>query len=947
MKKSVFIIALLGLPAAIAAQVIDLSGSWQFGIDRENKFTPTQQLTETIELPGSMVTREKGDPVSIHTQWTGSLYDSSFYFNPKMAQYRTDDNIAFPFFLTPKTHYVGAAWYKKSVNIPKSMKGKTIVLTLERPHIETTVFVNGTEVGHQMSLSVAHKYDITKFVNFGKDNTIAIKVYNGIENVCVGQDSHSVTDQTQGNWNGITGQISISAGPLITKITAKPNIANGSVLITVNEQQYNIKLDQPIRLWSEFDPYLYTVEVDYKGTKVPVTFGMREITTNGRNILLNGQPIYLRGTVENCCFPNTGYAPTDVDSWMNTFRKCKSYGLNHMRFHSFCPPEAAFIAADSLGFYLQPEGPSWTNHGVKFGRGLSIDQYIIDECKAIVDAYGSHPSFVFLAGGNEPAGDWVAWGKNFNKVMKEYDNSRLYCTASVGGGWAWDEGSDFHVKGGGRGLDWNNKAPQSVDDYYAQLLKPRNFKGDENTEPIIAHEHGQWCAYPDFREIPKYQGAYKARNFEIFRDLAEANGLILMADKFLAASSKLQHLAYKYETERNLRTKDYSGFQYLGLNDYSGQGTALVGPLNVFWEEKSWQSLSGNWKFSTADQGTNHADNDWEHDIESNKAAEQWRTFCSEVVPLAKFNKFVFTDSDTLSIPLEIYNASGAALENYACSYEVMSQYGDVVLRGTLPTTKIPAGKNFTMRPISFTLNNFMKPCKYTLNIYLAGDEKTYRNNYDFWVYPSKLDMPDASSILITDTLDEKAFNTLSAGGKVLLLAAGKVTFGNDVKHKFLPVFWNTSWFKMRPPHTTGAYIDNEHPLFRNFPTDNWQNLNWWELVNNAQVMNLAQFPINYMPPFQPIDTWHVSRRLGMIVEANALGGKLLITTMDLQNNLNERIVARQMRYAILTYMLSEEFIPMIDLDAHTLMNLFTKEAPAVNMFTSDSPDELKPKIVR
>lgn len=166
---------------------------------------------------------------------------------------------------------------------------------------------------------------------------------------------------------------------------------------------------------------------------------------------------------------------------------------------------------------------------------------------------------------------------------KQTDPRRVYCSFNVGGGWAWDNGSEYHVKGGGRGLDWNHAAPQSMDNYDKDLHFPRNYKDSvPNHSPIIAHEQGQWCAFPDLRERGQYTGVYKTYNFDIFADLLRDNGMATMAGKFLHASGKLQSLCYRLEMERNLRTKDYAGFMLLGLNDYSGQGTALVGPLNVF-----------------------------------------------------------------------------------------------------------------------------------------------------------------------------------------------------------------------------------------------------------------------------------------------------------------------------------------------------------------------------
>ena len=185
----------------------------------------------------------------------------------------------------------------------------------------------------------------------------------------------------------------------------------------------------------------------------------------------------------------------------------------------------------------------------------------------------------------------------------------------------------------------------------------------------------------------------------------------------------------------------------------------------------------------------------------------------------------------------------------------------------------------------------------------------------------------------------------MSQGRDVLLLAGGQIKYGNDVVHRFLPVFWNTSWFKMKPPHTTGALMQADHPLFRDFPTDDWQDLQWWELTNRAQCINLAEFPADFQPIVQPIDTWHLSRKLGMLLEARVGKGRLILTTFDLTTALDRRIVARQLRSSILQYMQSPDFQPTLTLEPETLRHLFEREAPAVDMFTNDSPDELKPKF--
>ena len=964
-SKPILLAAALVSSSVIQAQTaISLSGKWQFSQGEQLGELP--QYQDEVTLPGSMLTNGKGNTVCTHTQWTGSLYDSSFYFNPYMEQYRQEKILAdgthhvqgtmkFPFFLTPEKHFIGPAWYRKTVSVPKEWKKQRVILFLERPHIQTQVYINGQLAGRDSSLSVPHEFDITPFIRFGQDNEVAIRVYNGIENVCVGQDSHSVTDQTQGNWNGIIGRMELQARQqqYISNLQVYPDVEARQIRVAMEisgqaqarhdvsfsisgvgnfsfkhlEQNADgrveavIPMGSEIKLWDEFHPNLYRLTAVMGKDSVSTTFGMREISIKDKQFFMNGKKIWIRGTVENCCFPETGYPPTDEASWLRIFNKCKEYGLNMMRFHSFCPPEAAFAAADKVGFYLQPEGPSWPNHGVKLGNGMSIDRYLMEETQRMVKKYGNHPSFCMLAAGNEPAGNWVKWvGQFVDKWKQTGDNRRVYCGASVGGGWAWDPKSQYHVKGGARGLDWDSKAPQSEDNFdekmQKQVQKGRTPITFDVHEPILTHEMGQWCAFPDLTETSQYTGAYKARNLEIFADLLRSNGMDGMGGKFLRASGNLQTLAYKFDLERNLRTRDYAGFQLLSLNDYSGQGTALVGVLNVHWREKGYCD------------------------------AARWREFCSPVVPLAKFPKFVFSGQEKVQVPVELYNAYSEELQGAEVSYSVKDETGKVWASGLMTKQNFPLGKNLPLGSVLVDCSQLPQLGRLQLSVEVKSQNAPLaRNHWDFWVYPQQVEMPDAKGVYVADSLDAKARKVLQKGGKVLLLAAGKIKMGQDVKQTYLPVFWNTSWFKMRPPHTTGASIQKEHPLFKWFPTDDWANLNWWELLNKAQVMNLREFPAGYQPAIQPIDTWHVSRKLGMMVEARVGRGKLLVTTMDVSSRLDERLVARQMRKALLCYMQSADFNPSLQVEEEVIADLFTKSAPAVNMFTKDSPDELKPKL--
>lgn len=931
-----------------------LSGKWAFQIDREDKGVREEWFNKTlndrINLPGSMPEKLKGDDVTVRTKWTGSLYDSSYYFNPYMEKYRIDGQVKLPFFLTPDKHYVGVAWYQKKVTVPDNWKGERIVLFLERPHIETTVWINHREVGMRNSLCVPHVYDLTSYATPGKSCLVTIRVDNRIKEINVGPDSHSITDQTQGNWNGIVGKIELQSTPEVffEDIQVYPDLAGKKALVRMNvrasssakgeialsARSFNTNVnheitpvyqtvtvrkgDNPLEMelpmgqnfltWDEFSPALYRLTATLKNGKQietkQVQFGMREFTINGKWFYVNGRKTMLRGTVENCDFPLTGYAPMDVASWERVFRICRSYGLNHMRFHSFCPPEAAFIAADLVGFYLQPEGPSWPNHGPKLGNGQPIDKYLMDETIALTKAYGNYASYCMLACGNEPSGRWVNWVSKFVDYWKATDPRRVYTGASVGGSWQWQPHNQYHVKAGARGLTWAERQPESMSDYRAKI--------DTVKQPYVSHETGQWCVFPDFNEIRKYTGVNKARNFEIFRDILEDNDMSGQAHDFMMASGKLQAICYKHEIEKTLRTPDYAGFQLLALNDYSGQGTALVGVLNVFFEEKGYID------------------------------AEKFRRFCSPTVPLARIPKFAYTGDETFHADIEVAHFGSMPLRRARTVYTVKDKYGKVYAHGVVGSGNIPIGNLISLGSVDLKLDAVDTPRKLNLEIRIENTDAV--NDWDFWVYPARVE-PAEGDVYITDTLDERAISVLKQGGKVLITAAGKVSYGKEVVQHFTPVFWNTSWFKMRPPHTTGIFLNEYHPLFKEFPTEYHSNLQWWELLNKAQVMQFTNFPGNFQPIVQSIDTWFISRKLGVLFEANVLNGKLMMTSMDITSQPEKRVVARQMYKAILDYMNSDSFRPSATVSLEQVRELFTKVAGNVKSYTKDSPDELKPKI--
>ena len=937
-------------------QLIDLRGQWGFAIDSSdvglNDKWYEQDFSDSIRLPGSMIESGKGYVPRLDTQWTGSIYDSSWFFNPRLEKYRQPGNLKFPFWLTPNTWYVGAAWYQKKVDIPASWSGKRIVLYLERPHWETTVWVDGVEIGRQNSLSTPHEYFISGSLAAGP-HTVSIRVDNRIKEINVGPDSHSITDHTQGNWNGIVGDIYLKALPevFLGDIKLFPDIQSKSVNVVIqvgnsaqsvasghielSAKSFNTPVEQKVpvlrkdfdiqngtallevayplgsdvQLWDEFHPALYSLTVvltDNLGNRDTrqVQLGMREFKAAGTRFEVNGKPTFLRGTVDCCVFPLTGYPSTDVASWERIFSKCRAFGLNHIRFHSWCPPEAAFTAADKVGMYLQVEGPSWANHGVTLGDGKPIDRYIYEESERIVNAYGNHPSFCLMAYGNEPAGrNQVKYLGEFVSFWKAKDNRRLYTGASIGMHWPLVPESEYIVRSGPRGLPWD-QPPDGAFDYRSRIA--------DSTVPYLAHEMGQYCVFPNFKEIAKYTGAYRARNFEMFQEDLSDHYMGNQAKDFLMASGKLQALCYKAEIEAALRTPGLAGFQLLSLDDFPGQGTALVGVLDAFWDEKGYIN------------------------------ADEFKRFCNHTVPLARIKNFVYTNNENFHAEIEVAHFGSEPLQNVTPMWKMTSDDGVVFAEGTLPTMDtISVGSNLSLGSIDQPLAAITSATRLRLEV-AVGD---YANDWSIWVYPAVL--PDAATddIYFCSELDSAAEDVLKNGGVVFLHVAGKVENGKDVVQYFTPVFWNTSWFQMRPPHTTGILVDPRHPAFRHFPTEYHSNLQWWDVLNRQQVMNLELFPPEFRPLVQPIDTWFLNRRLALLFEAKVGNGRLMVCSADLESRLDERPAARQLLYSLTEYMASAAFEPKYQVELSTAKELFEKkEREGIDFHTKDSPEDLQPK---
>ncbi len=882
--------------------LIDLSGEWSLCLDENMKLELGQiNYNDCINLPSTTSFAKKG--VENTARETG--------------------------FLTDAYKFEGNAWFKRTLNL-EGFDDEKILLFLERTRI-STVYVNSKMVGVDDSFVAPHIFDITDFVKDG-ENVIEICVANKGYKTGGG---HMTSPDTQSNWNGITGEISlriyepthvksafvesdIHSNEL--KITAEISTnEKGVAKIYASEYSDEEKAFEPIevafengklnaiypmknaKLWSEFEPNLYKLFIQIGEDVYDTTVGLREFKAQGDKFTINGKKTLLRGKHDGLIFPKTGFAPTDVEEWLRILKISQSYGFNHYRFHTCCPPEACFEAADILGIYLEPQLPFWgtittpedENHN------QTEQDFLISEGFKMMSAFGNHPSFCMMSMGNE------LWGskERINDIMGGYkavDNRHLYTQGSNNFQWFPNviENDDFFVgvrlandrliRGSYAMCDAplghiQTDKPSTTHCYDDIVIPQKSASQTEVSEdgtvqiqygttmktvkaseadadfvpnvPILTHEIGQFETFPDFNEIPKYTGPLKARNFEVFKERLEEKGISHLSDKFFRASGKLAGECYKEELEAVYRSKTLAGFQLLDLQDFTGQGTALVGILNAFMENKG------------------------------NVSREEWVRFCGQTVVLGIFDSYTYQAGDSFNAQIRLVNFSDKSFDGKTLTATLS---GDGI-EPMSKTVKISENnENYTdVCEFSAKIPNIKKAQKIEFSIKI--ENSNIENLYTLWIYP-KIEMPNTAENFIFESLNENAQKLLD-DGKTVLVVPNLSRLENAIQGFYCADFWCYPMFrsisemmnKPNPVGTMGLLIDDKHPALKDFPTEFYSTHQWWEIVENSKSEILDDNFKDKNIIVQTIDNFERNHVLGLMYEYSEKNGKVVVLNADLQ----------------------------------------------------------------
>lgn len=854
---------------------IDLSGQWQVKLDAEKQETMPQAYPETMMLPGTTSAAGLGMP------------------NP--AKERGC--------LTDAYRFEGAVWFMRTFTAG-DWTGEQTMLTLERTR-KTTVYLDGRPIGHQESLCTPHRYFLPP-VHAG-EHTLVIRVDNTDYPT---RGGHLTSPDTQSNWNGITGEISLTvAHTLLTDLTVRPDLRRGCLrvhghiigapdgvagIVLPGQMEHLLPYrggvldgECPLKgneaFWDEAHPEIHTISIDLDGDVYETTFGLRDVRTVGRRLLINGRETFLRGKVDNLLYPKTGYTPTDVASWMTILGIAKEYGINHYRYHTACPPDAAFTAADLLGVYMAPELPFWGTVAEEGEEGYDERErdFLFQEGFRILREYGHHPSFLWLSLGNE------LWGSKdvLNRMMRAYreaDDTKLYSSGANNYQFVPDVldeenvfvgvrlGRERLIRGSYAMCDApqgivQTTAPESVSNYDASIVPETLGQSGEACKvqiqygtgvkevdaqsadalipdvPVISHEVGQYVFYPDFSEISHYTGPLKPRNIEAMRENLERAGLYGEHEAFFRQTGHLAVDCYKREIETLLRSREVSGFQLLDLQDYTGQGTALVGVLNAMMENKGLIS------------------------------AEEWREFCAGTVVLGEFASFTGMMGEDIRFDVQISECDPE--KQHTCIRCTLMD-GERELYACDVTPGARQGRLTDAVSVTFPAECYrdaMQERITGLTVVLTLEDGT-RNHYPIWLIPpidiriTREGIEKDGRMVAFVSAEEKA----DGAAIVVPSAEGQLPAEYCTDFWCYPMFRSISesMGKPVPVGTMGLSIDTASPLLKRFAQEDYTTPVWYAILQTAHVQRL---PADIRPAVQMIDNTERCARLGILYQQDGV----------------------------------------------------------------------------
>ncbi|WP_342552846.1 sugar-binding domain-containing protein [Paenibacillus sp. FSL R7-0652] len=993
--------------AVEARYTIHLNGTWHFLL--------AQQAEEHTEHSGHSESRNTKQWCPPHPEdalWNtiqvpGSWEEQGYGQAPGYARIDTWTKIR---------EYEGSAWYARDVFIPADTRSGHYVFGLKGVRWTSRLWFNGNEAGIRDSLLTEQTWDITPWVKPGENNRIEIWVDNTMKLPLAGSHIHSLhTAAAWGGITG-GAFLERQPLRRVHNLRIEPDMASGTISVqctisrpaevSASRMQLRIDIEHPdgtwlrphlydvqsaekqvnarteaqendgaetgviivsyrvelgaertIIAWNDENPALYRAVVRLKEgeqelDRMEQRFGMRSFAARGKQLILNGTPVFLRGYVDCCIFPLTGYPVWDYEHYVKQFRTAKSYGFNHVRLHGWSPPEPFWEAADEEGMLVQAELPHWSRFFQESHTAAPIEilSYLTQELDRLLEALHRHPSFVLFSLGNELIG--ANGHPELNALIaraREKDPSRLY-TDNTGFGQLPPQGreADYYIQS----FNWHpplesvlSAVPDTTLDYHAVTRLA--------SHPVIGHEHAQFTMYVRPQEREKYTGVFRPTWLDPVEESLQRKGMMVKLEPYQQATGKHQMRSLKEAMERVRRTPDAAGIQLLDIRDFPGQGHATTGFLDVFWEDKGITTPA------------------------------EVKQFNADVVILLSCIERTYYAGELIEIDVRISHYGKRTLKNASIHWR-MAADGQLLTEGEWSCGDIPCGSVLSLGSVKIDapghgvsafrveaelrchpVNDAIHPVSAEHSIVHPANHLTSvtaaQNVWHGWSFPvvqaaserhgdmkriwntmkelqpllveshcERVDHVDGCrllrqgqhELLIVKSLTPNVLDVLLNGGRIWLQPDAEDLY-DPVETKYLPVFWNYLMFAAQPGATMGMHMEKETALLGSFPHDGASDWHWYHLVNGTPAVCLDTMQ-DVNPLIEVVDHFHRAKRLAYAFEARAGKGRILVSTFPFTDTaLMKRPEAAFLFQEMLSYVQGEQFKPSSSVTAAQLLGMF------------------------
>ncbi|KAF1301881.1 discoidin domain-containing protein [Enterococcus sp. JM9B] len=872
---------------------ISLHGAWNYRIDQydigiQKKWYQEKFCSKNFNIPGTTNSNQVGD-----------ILDDN-------GQFFTKDSVAG---LRESFSYSGVLWLQKEIRLPDKFQKKSLQLFIERTLGSSMVWIDSHFFGEIYSLSTPHIHKLGLIRNQENGQfTVTIRLDNR-DKMNIGERASAFSNDTQGFWNGIIGDFYFMKENFEDRVVDLRFIEKNSVLVIDIQNNHKISeiLDIAIRdkyrnrigysvikkydytskstlwlklmkseVWTEFTPNYYDINVLFREGQIKKRIGLVDLEIKNNRIYNHGKKIFLRGNLDCGVFPETGYPSMDEKDWEKILLNVKRFGFNHVRYHSWCPPEVAFRVADRLGIYLMIEGPFWLDSWFDNSVGDFAEHYsfIKDECLAIIREYGHHPSFCFFAIGNELAGDFAFLASILKNNLFKSHQILTTITANTTNlkREFYEDADDFYV-----GVEHCQKGLRG-NRFLDEIVMTTNFNYDENAlvvpKPIITHEIGQYASFPSLKEISKFNGYMIPINLISIQNELKRKDLLDRNEEYTYYSGMLAKECYKAEIEAAVRTNNFSGFQLLGLQDYPGQNTAAIGMVDSHWEEKGFCS------------------------------SDEFCEFNQEIIPIVELKKKSFCINEILEYTIGVRNSLPFDItKDTEFSYTL--SLGENLVANKRSIAEIETGAYKLVEQGYINLSSFYKHgnIEVCLDLIIEIKGRTYRNQWSIWIFSKNEEIILRENLIVEDDWLSPTIEEALKNGKNCIVSLNPAKHSDIFPGNYFPVFWSPVFFESKD--SCGMIIDDTHPLFNYFPTNKYLSTQWKNLLENSIC-----FPAHVEKGVtELIPNFFVNERRANIEEYKIKNGNLFIHGFNLENC--DSIEERAFRNAIKKYVSSNEFNPI------------------------------------